>query len=231
VVPGSYAAINGASLVDPDLLSNSSGDFATGSMIPMTLDYATVSFDVPSAGLSLPGNVLFVSGGQIIVQVPWELQGQASAQVKVTVDQVFGNPLYGNVVTVPIAAYAPAMYAVSSSFPPFDTTSKAAVSSGAPAHAGDVVQLFANGLGPVNNQPADGFPAPGAPNQATTTSPVTVTVGGKPATVQYAGLAPGSAGLYQITIALPADVAAGDQPVVISVGGVTSATSVTIPVK
>jgi len=42
--------------------------------------------------------------------VPWELQGQTSAQVKVTIDEMFGYPLFGNVVTVPLAAYAPSFF-------------------------------------------------------------------------------------------------------------------------
>jgi uncharacterized protein (TIGR03437 family) len=230
VVAGSYAAINGANLVDPDLLLDGNGDRATAGTAPLSLDYVTVSFDVPSAGISLPARVLYVNAGQLVVQVPWGLQGQASAQVKVIVDQVFGKPIFSNVVTVPIAALAPAVYALDSSYPAVDTTAKATISATAPAHAGDVVQIFANGLGPVSNQPDEGATAPAAPNLAATTNPVTVTVGGKAATVQYSGLAAGSPGLYQITVTLPSDLAAGDQPVIVTVGGVSS-TAVNIPVK
>jgi adhesin/invasin len=66
--------------------------------------------------------------------------------------------------------------------------------------------------------------APSGP-LAQTTTPVTVTIGGQPATVTFAGLAPGFAGLYQINATVPTGIAAGNQPVTISVGGKTSKAS------
>ena len=58
---------------------------------------------------SFPGRFVFVSPGQINVQVPWELQGYTSAQVKVTIDGF----IFGNVVTVPVADATPAFFGVS----------------------------------------------------------------------------------------------------------------------
>jgi uncharacterized protein (TIGR03437 family) len=57
---------------------------------------------------------------------------------------------------------------------------------------------------------------------AAVTAPVTVTIGNLPATVIGAALAPGSAGLYQIAVRVPASVADGDQPVVAQVSGIQS---------
>jgi len=42
-----------------------------------------VSFDIPSAGISAPRYVYYVSSGQINLWVPLELENQSSAQVKV----------------------------------------------------------------------------------------------------------------------------------------------------
>jgi adhesin/invasin len=61
------------------------------------------------------------------------------------------------------------------------------------------------------------------------TAGVTATVGGQPATVLFAGLAPGYAGLYQVNLVVP-QLAPGDYPLQISAGGVASNTA-TISVR
>jgi len=54
-------------------------------------------------------------------------------------------------------------------------------------------------------------------------NPVTVTIGGKPGQVLFAGLAPGFAGLYQVNVTVPEEVTTGASvPVVLSVAGVSS---------
>jgi uncharacterized protein (TIGR03437 family) len=60
--------------------------------------------------------------------------------------------------------------------------------------------------------------AAGLPEGAATVSPVTATIDGVKAPVQFAGLAPGMVGLYQVLATIPAGVAEGDAvPVVITV--------------
>src|SRR6202034_1674018 len=68
--------------------------------------FTSVSFDVPSAGISVPGYIDYVSPTQVNVWVPWELAGQSSVQMKVNVDEGF----FGNVVTVPLANTAPGFF-------------------------------------------------------------------------------------------------------------------------
>jgi uncharacterized protein (TIGR03437 family) len=50
-----------------------------------------------------------------------------------------------------------------------------------------------------------------------TTYPVTVTLGGTPATVYGAALAPGFAGLYQVAVQIPTSLADGDYAVVATI--------------
>ena len=58
---------------------------------------------------------------------------------------------------------------------------------------------------------------------ARTVDLVNVTIGGVPAQVDFSGLAPGFAGLYQVNAVVPAGVTPGnDVPVVLSVAGQTS---------
>jgi uncharacterized protein (TIGR03437 family) len=52
--------------------------------------------------------------------------------------------------------------------------------------------------------------------------PLSITVGGTPAFIQFVGVAPGLIGLAQVNITLPASVSTGTQPVVATVGGVSS---------
>ena len=52
--------------------------------------------------------------------------------------------------------------------------------------------------------------------------PISVTVGGVPAFVQLFGLNPNQVGVTQVKITVPAAMAAGPQPVVVTVNGVAS---------
>jgi uncharacterized protein (TIGR03437 family) len=99
-----------------------------------------------------------------------------------------------------------------------------------PTTAGNTILIFATGLGAVTNAPASGTAASGTTYSQTTTTP-TVSIGGVPAVVSFAGLAPGTVGEYQLNVQVPQGIAAGPAvPVVVSIGGVQSNT-VTIGVR
>lgn len=212
VAPGSYISIFGSGLSDFT-------DFAqlesTGAL-PVAIDFVLVSFDVPSANISVPAHLVYVSPGQVNVQVPWELQGQSSAQVKVTIDYS-----YGNLVTVPLADYSPAFFEVSPGAVAARDSSGSVIGTANPAKRGQSIQLYANGLGPVTNPPASGDPAPASPLAQTKSQPV-VTIGGQPAAVSFSGLASGFAGLYQLNVTVPSNISAGNQLVTVAIGGQTS---------
>jgi uncharacterized protein (TIGR03437 family) len=57
-----------------------------------------------------------------------------------------------------------------------------------------------------------------------------VTIGGSTAAVSFAGLTPGSVGLYQIDVDVPADAAPGDARITVTQNGSASNT-ITIPVQ
>ena len=84
---------------------------------------------------------------------------------------------------------------------------------------GDIIALFGTGFGPTSSSPAAGTVFSGAYQS---NNPVTVTVGGIPAQVLWAGLV--GPGLNQINIVVP-NVAAGDQAVVATVLGASTQTS------
>jgi uncharacterized protein (TIGR03437 family) len=89
-----------------------------------------------------------------------------------------------------------------------------------PASAGETVEIYATGLGPTKPEVQVGMPAPDSP-LATLLFPVTVLMGGMPATVTFAGLTPGLIGIYQINAKIPSGLTAGRQEVTVSVNGGT----------
>ena len=86
----------------------------------------------------------------------------------------------------------------------------------ASARPGDVLSLYGTGFGPTSSSVATGVVFTGAYE---TTSPVTVTIGGLPANVLWAGLV--GPGLYQVNVTVPA-TGSGDQAVVATVSGVST---------
>jgi uncharacterized protein (TIGR03437 family) len=92
-----------------------------------------------------------------------------------------------------------------------------------------VIVIYATGGGVLSAPVTDGELPTTLINLANTT----LTVAGQPATVSFAGLAPGFAGLIQINATLPTGNTSGSAvPVVLSIGGVdTSAQTATIAVE
>jgi len=241
IAPGSYVAIKGTNLADPNYLANpTTGDIFdatfTQGRLPLTFDYATVSFDAPATGslpaISVPGYLYYVSTGQINVFVPWELENYPSAQVKMTYSG--SAPIFSNALTVPVSNYTPAfdVYGpvgatfIADAVDGLNCPAPYIIGTSCPATPGALVEFFANGLGPVTNQPASDQLSPGPPNLAQISPLPVVTIGGQQATVQFAGLAPGFIGLYQVNVYIPTGLAAGNQPITISVGGKTSPGSI-----
>jgi uncharacterized protein (TIGR03437 family) len=229
VAPGSYVNIYGSGLSNYTDVDNATTDAlaanGTYTVLPLQIDWVNVTFDVPSAGISVPAHITYVSPTVIQIQVPWELQGQTAAQMKVVLD----GDLFGNVVTVPLANYAPDFFTNGNNVADAVDLTGALISTTNPAKRGNTIVLFANGLGPVTNQPASGDPA--TVPLSYTTQTVTVNFGGQTATPSFSGLGPGFQGLYQLNVVVPQGVTPGSAvPVTISVGGVTSAQS-TLPVQ
>jgi uncharacterized protein (TIGR03437 family) len=85
-----------------------------------------------------------------------------------------------------------------------------------PARPGEIVILYANGLGLVQPAVSPGAPAPTMPLATTVLNPE-VTIGGTQAEVLFSGLAPGFVNLYQLNVRVPESAQPGDQDVIIDV--------------
>jgi uncharacterized protein (TIGR03437 family) len=217
VTPGGFVSIYGSGF--------SSGVVSAPGAWPKTLGGVTVFVN----GFAAP--IQFVSPGQINVQVPWELGlGEGATPFTVMIDGPTAkgtranSPVNGaltNTVTSRIARYAPGIHQVAQA----DGT----IVANKPAKAGDVLVIYASGLGPVSNQPASGATSP-SDNLAICQEIPTVTIGGLPAEVQFAGLAPFFVGAYQVNIKAPAGVPSGNAQMLISSGGEVS-NSFPIPIQ
>jgi hypothetical protein len=103
------------------------------------------------------------------------------------------------------------------------------VTASKPAAAGEVISLFATGLGPTNPRVDPGQAFPTTP-LATVNSPVDVTVNGEPAEVLGAVGYPGAVDGYQVNFRVPPDTAKGVATIQVSAAWIVS-TAVNIPVQ
>ena len=161
--------------------------------------------------------------------MPWELAGQSTVTVSSTV-----NGQGSNAQTISLAKYAPGIFSLDASGSGagavLDSSYQLLDSANSAVPGVTYILIYCTGLGPVSNTPPSGQPASGTNLSQTMTNP-TVTIGGINAPVQWAGLAPGYVGLYQVNAQVPATAPAGTAvPVVVSIGGISSNT-VTIPLS
>jgi uncharacterized protein (TIGR03437 family) len=195
---------------------------ASGKVVT-SLQGATVLFD------GKPAPLIYGSAAQLNVMVPYEIASEASTTISLA---------YGSVTStawsVPVAPSVPGIFTIAG-----DGVGPGAVlnqdnsvnSASNPAARGSVIQIYATGEGQTS--------PPGVTGSVTQSNtkipllPVTVTIGGVDALVQYAGSAPDSVtGLLQVNATVPQGVAPGSAvPITISVGGVPSQPGVTIAVK
>ncbi|MBV8846597.1 MAG: hypothetical protein JO307_27645 [Bryobacterales bacterium] len=95
------------------------------------------------------------------------------------------------------------------------------VSSSKPATAGEILSLFATGLGPTRTSLAPGQPFPSNP-LAVVNSPVALTVNGKAAEVLSAVGYPGAVDGYQVNFRLPPDTTKGTVFIQVSAAWISS---------
>jgi uncharacterized protein (TIGR03437 family) len=175
--------------------------------------------------------LIFVSLNQINAIVPYEVAGLQSVPVVVTTSGTASTAF-----TVNVAATDPALFALgqNGSGPGAILNQNGSVNEASNAAApGSVIVIYATGEGVTNPASATGsvtpstgtsFPVPSAK--------VTVMIAGVQAQIQYAGEAPGLiAGVLQVNAVVPAGTAAGNQPIVLTVGGVSSSSAVTVAVQ
>ena len=212
LVPGGIISLFGSSLAP---------NIAVASVIPLERSLAQTSVKI---GL-VDAPLYFVSPDQINAQLPFESVPGDTVSVIVNSGGKFTTPqLYAISPAQPGIFQSSATAAVLDEF--FQT-----ITAQNPARIGKVIQIFSNGLGFTSPVVATGTQSPSFSNVQL---PVTVTIGGVQAHVDYQGLAPGYVGLYQVNVVVPPGTPTGAAiPLVILQNGIPSNPDlpVTIPVS
>jgi uncharacterized protein (TIGR03437 family) len=159
----------------------------------------------------IPAPLYYVSATQLNIQIPYEVPANSVATLEV--DNNGESVFYIFEVT----ATAPGIFTFDGGAPvPFTT-----------AASGQVLTLYMTGAGVVSPSVATGAAPAAGTSVADLPAPVgkvTVTVGGVTAALDFVGIPTWSVGVVQINYTVP-NVTAGPQPVLVSVGGVRSAST------
>src|SRR5260370_22264513 len=125
--------------------------------------------------------------------------------------------------TITVAAGAPQLFTADGKSVLGSHASGALLGKGSQAAApGETITLYGTGLGATTPSQIPGVGPTIASPLATLPQ---VTIGGAPATVSFAGVVPGTAGVYQINLQVPTGAANGDLPVVVQADTGTAATT------
>ena len=195
LAPNSIVTIYGTNLSWTTHAADS-GDL-DGRNLPDSLDGVTVYAN------GLPCGLFFVSPGQVNFIVPYEIE-DTSVSITLTRQGVAGPK-----VTLPFVTGAPGLFQWSGNYAVAQHADGTLISSTSPAHAGEVVVLYATGLGRTS---PDIYPGsvPVTALGMLYRSQLQILLNGVPcdqSSIYYAGVTPGFEGLYQINLRLPASLA------------------------
>ena len=218
VAPGEMVAIFGIG-IGP--VNGAGGALDASGSLVTELGQTKVLFDGAAAPL------FYVQDSQVNAQAPYEIAAKSTVDV-----EVFFKGVSRGKVTVPVASSAPGLFTVIAGTGQVIAINRDGKLNSPvdPAARGSVVTLYATGEGLTNPVSQDGKLAT-APYPKPVLG-VTLTAGGYPADILFAGEAPGFAGLMQINARLPGVSAlTGSVPLVLRVGTASSQTGVTITVR
>jgi uncharacterized protein (TIGR03437 family) len=198
------------------------GDIVAGVTLPWSLAGTNVAVLINQ----LAANVYYVSPNQVNVLIPPELiSGPAVVQLE-------NRACYGPPIQITLSSAAPVLFQLDATTVVATHGNGPLVTAASPAQPGEVVVLYATGLGPT---------APAAlPNQIPQFAASIVDLvdfqvllngaAVDPRLVLYAGVTPGFAGLFQINLQLPDDCPS-NPAIQVGFGDQLSPTGLIIPVQ
>ncbi len=191
-----------------------------GGMLPTELNYTQVLVD------GSPAALFYVDTGQVNFLISSK---QSTGPVRV---QVVREGWAGPAVNITVVDSAPALFARPDGYAIATHVDNSLVAPDSPAHRGEIVVLYLTGLGKTDPNPDIGeVPKYGATiihlGQLEVRLDGAVVDAGR---IKYAGLTPGSAGLYQINLELP-DRVGNDPEIRVSVLDQTSPEGLKLAVR
>ncbi len=234
IAPGTLVTIEGSGLSDA---SESAPDGAT-ERLPKSLAGVEVIFD----GVALP--LLSASPSEVRAQVPYDFGNAAAANLYIRTVRNAGSVTITNAVSVRLAPASPGLFAFGGTEPRSGLIlhgdpnapgqAGTPVTFDNPAKPGEVLILWAAGLGAVNDGDSENGAIAGVPYDgpdAPVLNGASALVSGRPAQVLSAALPQRAIGVYQLRILLPDDLPSDPKtPLLILQDGLASNT-VTIPVQ
>lgn len=203
--PGELLVLKGTNLA-PNA-SIGAGDIATTATFPTKLNGVQVLID------GIPAPLYYVSATQLAAIVPF-----AASQFAFATVQVNNNGSLSKIITEFVTTGTPGVFTN-----PANGIGLAAalhsdyslITEKSPAQPGENISVYLTGLGQVFPPNSDGAPGSSSSlnytvNTITASIDDPTTGAGISASVLYAGLAPGYAGLYQVNITIPTGVTSGD---------------------
>jgi uncharacterized protein (TIGR03437 family) len=214
LAPNTIGTIYGANL------AYSTAAVSQGGALPIWLGTKETTVSINN----YPVGLYYVSPIQINFLVPPDmLPGPASLSVKV-------DALYRS-VELTLGRAAPGLFQLDPQNVVATEVDGAVLTASSPAKPGDIVILWATGLGETT-PPADGpqIPIAAAPLIAGANLSILLDGSAVPANaIDYAGVAPGFAGLYQINLTLPMSTGANPE-IQLQLDGTSSIAGVHLPV-
>ena len=213
IAPASWVTIFGANLAKTT--RTWAGNEIVGGKLPNSLDGISVKINGKAAAVE------FISPNQINVLTPDDTSA-GPVEIRVTTADGDADPVVAQLAPVNPGfflydgKYLAATHADAKAigkpglFP-------SAPSLTTPAKPGEVVILYGTGFGVTDPVMSAGQLVDKLANLV---SPPQITVGGVSASVKFAGLIPGFAGLFQFNVELPATLADGDHKVTAQIGSV-----------
>jgi uncharacterized protein (TIGR03437 family) len=209
VVPGGWFYVKGTDLSETTRIWGGT-DFVDANTLPTDLNGVEVWVN----GAPVP--VYFISPGQVNAQAPANISGSMTVQV-------IRLGISSNTLTAQVAQIQPSLYFYQAGskdyaaalFLDYSLMGDPAVVPGThKAKPGDIIQLYASGLGPSQS---------GAVTSPVPITGVSVTIGTTDAPVSFAGLvAPGQ---YQVNLTVP-QLPPGEYSITVSVSGKTSPSNI-----
>lgn len=234
ITPDGLIAIFGANFTSPGVTHVlQASDLVAGNSLPTTMAQTCVRI----GGLLAPLN--YVSPTQINAQVP-DIGSSGTADISVITNCGGSNEAATQPVTMPLAPQAPEFLSWVQN-PNGQDSVAGFFASGAglvgsyglipgvdlnTAENNSVIAIYGIGFGPVNTAVPAGMWTTGPDSLIATP---TVTFGGQPVKVIYAGLAPFIAGVYQLNIAVPPNIVSGNQLISIQANGAASPVGTYVP--
>jgi uncharacterized protein (TIGR03437 family) len=175
----------------------------SGGMLPTVLGGTGVRVLINN----IPANIYYVSPTQVNLLIPTSLiAGPAMLQLVV-------DSLAGPAIPIMLQTAAPGFFQSDATTILGIHVDGSTITAASPAKAGEIVVLFASGLGPTNPA-AIPNQIPQSAASITPMSNFSMLINGvavNPQQILYAGVAPTFAGLFQINVLLPANTPANPQ--------------------